>query len=185
MLLFQTEKNFHFSSFGTYTFTGRIDRVDICRPHGDEIIDFKTSAYDKEGESALKSKFLNMDDNPDYQPEDYQLPIYYFAGESDPDRDPKKLVIYQLRNFSKRTGTPFRREIEILPDEDARSEKKDKFITKADLESVKGDILRTLDTMLSGLYPPEPRDDSVCERECEFSFICDREESDSQEKSDK
>ena len=172
-----TEKDFRFSFFDKYTLTGRIDRIDTCAPGGDEIIDFKTSAYDKEAESALKSKFLNMDDDPNYRPQDYQLPIYYLAGLNNRDLNPKKLVIYQLRNFSRSSGTPFRRELEILPDEDARSGKSDKFLTKADLESVADDILRTLERMASGIYSPEPRDDNVCERECEFSFLCDREES--------
>ena len=171
------EKNFNFR-FDEYSLRGRIDRVDICAPDGgNEIMDFKTSAYDTEGEAAMKSKFLNMDDDPDYQPQDFQLPVYYFASMDDGDLDPQKLVIYQLRNFSRSSGTPFRRELEILPDEDTRSGKKDKFLTKADLESVKGDILWTLERMVSGLYPPEPRDDNVCERECDFSFLCDREES--------
>ena len=58
---------------------------------------------------------------------------------------------------------------------------KDKFLTKADLESVKGDILQTLESMVSGLYPPEPRDNNVCERECDFSFLCDREEDESRQ----
>ena len=175
----RTERRFDFSFFGKYTLTGRIDRIDTCALGGDEIIDFKTSAYDKEAESALKSKFLNMDNDPNYRPEDYQLPIYYLAGLSDRDVNPKKLVIYQLRNFSRLSGAPFRRELEILPDEDTRSSKKDRFLTKADLEPVKDDILQTLDRMASGLYPPEPRDYNVCERECEFSFLCDREEDDS------
>ena len=175
-----TEKFFDFSFFDKYRLKGRIDRIDSCASTGDETIDFKTSAYDKEAESALKSKFINMDNDPDYQPQDYQLPIYYLAGLDNPDVDPKRLVLYQLRNFSKSTGAPFRRELEILPDENTRSGKKDKFLTGADLESVKGDILRTLDKMVSGFYPPEPRDDNVCERECDFSFLCDREESDSQ-----
>ncbi len=171
-----TEKNFDFH-FDEYNLRGRMDRVDICAPDGgNEIMDFKTSAYDKEAESAMKSKFLNMDDDPDYRPQDFQLPIYYLAGLSESDLDPQKLVIYQLRNFSKTSGTPFRRELEILPDEDTRSGKKDKFLTKADLESVKEDILQTLESMVSGLYPPEPRDDNVCERECDFAFLCDREE---------
>jgi len=151
--------------------------VDECISGGNEIMDFKTSAYDKEGESAMKSKFLNMNDDPDYRPQDFQLPIYYFGGLAKSDLDPQKLVIYQLRNLSKTSGMPFRRELEILPDDDTRSGKKDKFLTKADLESVKGDILRTLERMVSGYYPPEPRDDNVCERECDFSFLCDREES--------
>ncbi|MFC1713763.1 RecB family exonuclease, partial [Candidatus Poribacteria bacterium] len=172
------EKNFDFH-FDEYSLRGRIDRVDICAPDGgNEIMDFKTSAYDKEGESAMKSKFLNMDDDPDYRPQDFQLPIYYLAGLSESDLDPQKLVIYQLRNRSRSSGTPFRRELDILPDEDTRSGKKDKFLTKADLESVKGDILRTLERMVSGLYLPEPRDDNVCERECDFSFICDKGEED-------
>ena len=66
-----------------------------------------------------------------------------------------------------------------MPDEDARSEKKDKFLTKADLESVKDDILTTLNGMASGFYSPDPRESNVCERECDFSFLCDREENDS------
>jgi DNA helicase-2/ATP-dependent DNA helicase PcrA len=171
-----TEDGFQFAIFGKYNLIGRIDRIDACAL-GEEIVDFKTSLYDKDGESALISKFLNVDDDPDYRPEDYQLPIYYFACLDDPNRDPKKLVMYQLRNFSKSTGGPFRREIEVLPDVDTRSEKKDKFITRADLESVKDDMLKTLDGMVSGVYNPEPRKYDVCERECEFSFICDREES--------
>jgi len=142
---------------------------------GAEIIDFKTSAFDNEGESALKTKFLNVDDDPEYQPQDYQLPIYYLAGLDNSDWYPTKLVIYQLRNLSKRTGEPFRREIEILLDEDTRSDKKDKFITGADLELVKEGMLLTLNSMVSGSYPPEPREDSVCERECKFSFLCDKE----------
>ncbi len=169
-----TEENFSFS-FGDYKLTGRIDRIDDCGLDGAEIIDFKTSLFDKDGESALKSKFLNVDGDPDYQPQDYQLPIYYLAGLDSPNWYPTKLIIYQLRNLSKRTGAPFRREIEILPDEDTRSDKKDKFITGADLELVKEDMLLTLDSMVSGTYPPEPRKDDVCERECKFSFLCDRE----------
>lgn len=171
-----TEDGFQFTMFDKYNLIGRIDRIDACAL-GEEIVDFKTSLYDKDGESALISKFLNVDDNPDYRPEDYQLPIYYFACLDNLDRNPKKLVVYQLRNFSKSTGGPFRREIEVLPDADTRSEKKDKFITRADLESVKEDMLKTLDRMVSGVYSPEPRKYDVCERECEFSFICDREES--------
>ena len=171
-----TENGFQFTIFDKYNLIGRIDRIDACAL-GEEIVDFKTSLYDKDGESALISKFLNVDDDPDYRPEDYQLPIYYFACLSNSDRDPKKLVVYQLRNFSKSTGGPFRREIEVLPDADTRSERKDKFITRADLESVKEDMLKTLDRMVSGVYHPEPRKYDVCERECEFSFICDREES--------
>jgi len=172
-----TEDNFNFPFSDEYILGGRIDRVDECISGGNEIMDFKTSAYDKEGESAMKSKFLNMNDDPDYRPQDFQLPIYYFGGLAKSDLDPQKLVIYQLRNLSKTSGMPFRRELEILPDDDTRSGKKDKFLTKADLESVKGDILRTLERMVSGYYPPEPRDDNVCERECDFSFLCDREES--------
>jgi hypothetical protein len=175
-----TEKDFRFSAFGRYTFTARMDRIDAYALGGHEIIDFKTSAYDTEAESALKSKFLNMDDDPDYRPQDYQLPIYHLAGLSDRDLIPKKLVVYQLRNFSKRTGTPFRRELEIRLNDDTRSGKKDKFLTRGDLESVEDDILQTLNRMMSGHYPPEPRDDGVCERECEFSFLCDREGSDDQ-----
>lgn len=171
-----TEDGFQFTIFDKYNLIGRIDRIDDCAL-GEEIVDFKTSLYDKDGESALISKFLNVDDDPDYRPEDYQLPIYYFACLGNSDRNPKKLVVYQLRNFSKSTGGPFRREIEVLPDADTRSEKKDKFITRADLESVKDDMLKTLDRMVSGVYHPEPRKYDVCERECEFSFICDREES--------
>jgi hypothetical protein len=170
-----TEDGFQFTMFDKYNLIGRIDRIDACAL-GEEIVDFKTSLYDKDGESALISKFLNVDDDPDYRPEDYQLPIYYFACLGNSDRDPKKLVVYQLRNFSKSTGGPFRREIEVIPDADTRSEKKDKFITRADLESVKEDMLKTLDRMVSGVYHPEPRKYNVCERECEFSFICDREE---------
>ncbi len=173
-----TEDGFQFTIFDKYNLIGRIDRIDACAL-GEEIVDFKTSPYDDDGESALISKFLNVDDDPDYRPEDYQLPIYYFACLDNLDRNPKKLVVYQLRNFSKSTGGPFRREIEVLPDADTRSEKKDKFITRADLESVKDDMLKTLDSMVSGVYRPEPREYDVCERECEFSFICDREESES------
>ena len=157
-----------------------MDRIDACAPGGNEIMDFKTSAFDTQAEGALKSKFLNMDDDPDYRPEDFQLPIYYLAGLSEKNLNPQKLVIYQLRNFSKSSGTPFRRELEIYPDEDTRSGKKDKFLTKADMESVKGEILWTLERMVSGSYPPEPRDDNVCERECDFSFLCEREGSDNQ-----
>ena len=172
------EHTFDLRFLSKYNLTGRMDRIDTW-PLGDsEIIDFKTSALDKQGESALKSKFLNLDDRPDYQPQDYQLPIYYYAGQKILERDPERLVIYQLRYFSKSTGFPFRRELEILPDEDTRSGKKDKFLTKADLEYVKDDILQTLNKMVSGSYPPKPRDDNVCERECDFSFLCDREESD-------
>jgi hypothetical protein len=175
-----TEKDFRFLAFDKYTLTARIDRIDAYALSGHEIIDFKTSAYDTEAESALKSKFLNMDDDPDYRPQDYQLPIYHLAGLSDRDLIPRKLVIYQLRSFSKRTGAPFRRELEIHLNEYTRSGKKDGFLTRADLESVEDDILQTLEKMVSGHYPPEPRDDNVCERECEFSFLCDREESDNQ-----
>jgi DNA helicase-2/ATP-dependent DNA helicase PcrA len=175
----RTENDFGFLFLDKYNLTGRIDRIDACAP-GDEIIDFKTSTRDDEGETALKSKFLNMDDDPNYQPQDYQLPIYYLAGLNDRGLRPERLVVYQLRNLSRRSGEPFRRELEILPDEDARSGKKDKFLTRADLESVKDDILQTLERMMSGIYPPEPREDRVCEGECEFSFLCDREENDSQ-----
>ena len=170
----RTEAWFEFLAFGKYTIVGCIDRIDTCESTGDEIIDFKTSAYDTEAESALKSKFLNTDDDPDYRPLDYQLPIYCLAGLGSPDLSPGKLVIYQLRNFSRRTGEPFRRELEILRDEDTRSGRKDKFLTAADVESVKGGIVRALDGMVSGVYPPDPREDSVCERECEFCFVCDR-----------
>ena len=174
----QTEQKSKPFSFDKYKFRGRMDRIDTCASIGDEIIDFKTSAYDKESEFALKSKFLNMDDDPNYRPQDYQLPIYYFTGLHD-KLNPKKLVVYQLRNISRRSGAPSIRELEILPDEDTRSGKKDKFLTKADLESIKYDILITLERMVSGFYPPEPRDNNVCERECEFSFICDGERNDS------
>jgi len=174
-----TEDSFNFS-FGDYKLRGRMDRIDDCGLDGAEIIDFKTSPFDKGAESALKAKFLNVDDKPDYKPQDYQLPIYYLAGLSKPDWYPTKLVIYQLRNFSKRTGAPFRREIEIRLDEDTRSEKKDAFITGADLELVEEEMLLTLKNMTSGKYPPDPREDNVCERECKFSFLCDREENDSQ-----
>lgn len=170
----RTEENFSFPFFDKHKLRGRIDRIDFKEQVGNEIVDFKTSAYDTAAESSMKSKFLNMDDDPDYRPQDFQLPIYYLGGLSE-KLEPQKLVIYQLRNLSKSTRTPFRRELEIKPDEDERSGKKDKFITKGDIESVEKDILEALEGMASGRYPAEPRDDNVCERECDFSFLCDRE----------
>lgn len=164
-----TETPFDFN-IDKYTLTGRIDRIDDCLEAGNEIIDFKITSS-SEAESALKAKFLNIDDDPDYKPQDYQLPIYYYAKLT--DLNVIKLVVYQLRTYSKRDEGPFRREIEIL-DQDTRSRKNDKFITKADLESVKDDILKTLDTMTFGNYPPEPREYRECNM-CNFAFICDRE----------
>ena len=168
----ETENNFNFNFFGKYILTGRIDRIDNCIEMGDEIIDFKVSK-DNIAESKLKTAFLNMDDDPNYKPQDYQLPIYYFAKSDDSKLKITKLVVYQLRTYSKREEAPFRREIDIL-DEDFLSGEKDKFITKGDLDCVKDDILKTLNKMTSGIYKPEPRDDNQCE-ECDFAFICDRE----------
>jgi DNA helicase-2/ATP-dependent DNA helicase PcrA len=176
----QTERNFNLPFENGHTLIGRMDRIDVYSVGGNEIIDFKTSAYDNESESALKSKFLNTDDDPNYRPEDYQIPIYYFAGANDKDLIPQNLVIYQLRNISKRYDSPVRRVLEIFPEDDNRSEKKDSYITGGDLEYVKREILNTLDLMSSGNYPPDPRKDSVCDIECEFSFLCDREEDDHQ-----
>ncbi|MBM3211812.1 hypothetical protein FJZ33_06325 [Candidatus Poribacteria bacterium] len=168
----KTEDEFLFNFCNKYILTGRIDRIDDYMKIGNEIVDFKVS-HNNDAESALKSKFLNTEDDPEYKPQDYQLPIYYFASQDKPEIHPVKLVVYQLLTYSKQAKGPFRREIEIIPDKINRSEKGDHFITKADLDSIREDMIITLDRMADGDYPPQPREDQDC-KNCGFIFICDK-----------
>ncbi|MBD3184181.1 hypothetical protein GF312_17990 [Candidatus Poribacteria bacterium] len=175
-----TEFGFKLNIEEKYIIRGRMDRVDKNANGDCEIIDFKTSSYDKKTATAIKSKFLNLDDSEDYHPQDYQLPIYYLAAKKE-NKNPKILSIYQLRNISKRTGGPFKREIDVLSDKELRSDKKDTHVTEADMREAEIDLIQVLKSMCRGFYPPEPYEENTCERKCEYTFICEREESETEE----
>ena len=72
--IIECEKNIEFL-LGGYPFVARIDRVDAVA-EGHHIVDYKTSSSGPMGAKAIKRKFLNIDDKPDYAPRDFQLPLY-------------------------------------------------------------------------------------------------------------
>ncbi len=158
----ETEKPFSFR-YGKYIIRGRIDRIDQLQDGTFELVDYKTSAYDNAAAKAIKKQFLNLDDSDDYQPADFQLPIYYLAMEAE-GKKVTRLSYYQI-------GSQNRRVFEINPENTDRSQERAFEITGGDLEVVKQLLHDTLDAMASGQYPACPKTPQECKR-CLYKWIC-------------
>jgi CRISPR/Cas system-associated exonuclease Cas4 (RecB family) len=158
----ETEKPFSFR-YGKYIIRGRIDRIDQLQDGTFELVDYKTSAYDNAAAKAIKKQFLNFDDSDDYQPADFQLPIYYLAMEAE-GKKVTRLSYYQI-------GSQNRRVFEINPENTDRSQERAFEITGGDLEVVKQLLHDTLDAMASGQYPACPKTPQECKR-CLYKWIC-------------
>lgn len=168
----ETEKPFSFR-YGNYIIRGRIDRIDQLQDGTFELVDYKTSTFDKEAARAIKKQFLNVDNNDDYQPADFQLPIYYLAMESE-GKKVARLSYYQI-------GSQNRRVFQINPENRDRSQDRAFEITGGDLEVVKKLLFDTLDAMAAGQYPARPKTPQECKR-CFYKWICiaDNEESEAE-----
>jgi len=165
-VVFETEKPFSFR-FGKYIIRGRIDRIDQLPDGTFELVDYKTSARDSAAAKATKKQFLNVSDSEDYQPTDFQLPIYYLAQESE-GKKVSRLSYYQI-------GSQNLRVFLINPESRERSEESAYEISGGDLEIVKQQLSDTLDAMAAGIYPARPRTQQEC-KNCIYRWVCIAEE---------
>ena len=141
---------------GGFKLVGKIDRIDRLPDGRYEIIDYKASS----SRGSLKRRFLNEKGDPNYKPEDYQLPIYYLGASRGLGLPIARLTIYNLMELLR--GGKMRQSLAIGDD-----------LTEEELEQVEAELIRALKGISQGVYPPEPRDERECDR-CPFDFICDR-----------
>jgi ATP-dependent helicase/DNAse subunit B len=160
------ERGFELEMEG-FKLRGKVDRVDLLPDGGHEIIDYKVSSSSL-GVEALKRRFVNVKDDPEYRAEDYQLPIYYFAVTESLGLKVAALTFLHLLNLTERSSPE--KKLEIT---DENGDKRKGAITQEELLSARADIVATLKEISSGIYPPEPKDEITCGR-CPFSFICSR-----------
>jgi len=167
----ETEKPFSFR-YGNYIIRGRIDRIDQLQDGTFELVDYKTSAYDSAAAKATKKQFLNIDNKADYQPTDFQLPIYYLALESE-GKKVTRLSYYQI-------GSQKLRVFKVNPENPDRSGESAFEITGGDLEIVRQQLSDTLSAMAAGQYPARPKTPLEC-RYCCYKWICTTEENEASE----
>jgi CRISPR/Cas system-associated exonuclease Cas4 (RecB family) len=157
---------------GPYSISGRIDRIDLFPDGSAEIIDYKTGRR-SERQNAIIKQFLNLENKPNWQPSDYQLPIYYFYWKYYRHQTPRVLAHYHLRDDK---GVQQIR-IEIKPGPVPASEQnkgKRTYLYEGDLERVEKELIKLLEEIdrNNQNFPPHPADVRECER-CPFRFACE------------
>jgi len=158
------EKVFEVSHFG-FTYSGRIDRIDLL-PGGEAVVlDYKTGSSNA-SEKALIRQFMR-DGDENWSPEDFQLPLYYLAASRLGYR-PVCVSVIQLENIT-RHGTPFVREIWIGEDRGACS------ITPAQMEQALEEMCKVSQEIFSGSFPARPSKPGNCSR-CPYIFVCQGQE---------
>lgn len=155
------EKNIDFR-VGDFPFVARIDRID-GGDEGHHIVDYKTSASGPMGSKTIKKKFLNVDNKPDYAPQDFQLPLYLLAARS-AGLDPARLVYYWLAQKDS-TGLFKKSALGVGGDEPDS-------LTSHDMEVAEESIIGIVELICGGSYAAEPKSPFECAR-CSFDFICD------------
>lgn len=141
---------------------GRIDRADRLPDESLELIDYKTSPYDQAATLGLKRQFLNVDDKEDYQPSDFQLPLYYLALNG--HERVSRLSYYQLAGGNART-------FDVDPGTADRSSPREARITGGDLDRIRESLAAVLENMEKGHFSPQPRSGQNC-RSCPYTWAC-------------
>ncbi|MEW6244819.1 MAG: PD-(D/E)XK nuclease family protein [Bacillota bacterium] len=160
------EKVFEVSHFG-FTYSGRIDRIDLL-PGGEAVVlDYKTGSSNA-SEKALIRQFM-PDGDENWSPEDFQLPLYYLAA-SQLGYRPVCVSVIQLENIT-RYGTPFVREIWIGEDRGGCS------ITPAQMDRALEQMCKVSGEIFSGSFPARPSKPGNCSR-CPYTFACPGQETD-------
>jgi hypothetical protein len=130
---------------------------------GHHIIDYKTSASGPQNAMTIKKTFVNVDDKPDYAPQDFQFPLYLLAARSI-GLNPVKLMYYWLAQED--AAAMFKMSSLDVGDDKPES------LTSADIERVTETILEIVGKIHGGEFAASPKTRYECSR-CAFEFICD------------
>jgi len=144
-----------------YPFVARIDRIDSS-PGGHHIIDHKTSASGSMRPGTIKKKFLNVDDKPDYRPEDFQLPLYLLASRS-AGYDPVELAYYWLAQEDSK-GMFKKASLGV-------GEGSPELLSAEEIEATEESIVEVVRRIAAGRFEPHPKSSYECSR-CSFDIIC-------------
>jgi ATP-dependent exoDNAse (exonuclease V) beta subunit len=145
-------------------FRARIDRIDAVRDlAGHKIIDYKTSRSGPMGAKTIKKLFLNLDDAPDYIPQDFQLPLYLLAGRAE-GYHPVELAYYWVAQTNS-AGMFKKSSLTVGVEEDC--------LTPEEMGAAEAAIVEVTSRILAGDFPAAPRSPFECQW-CSFAGICER-----------
>ncbi|MBI5115375.1 ATP-dependent helicase [Candidatus Poribacteria bacterium] len=147
---------------GGYPFVGRMDRIDETAA-GHHIIDYKTSSVFQMHAVTIKKNFLNIENKPDYTPQDFQFPLYLLAARK-AGYKPVELSYYWLAKedsegmFKKASLSVCEGEPDCLSDEE--------------MKEVERSIVDVVMRIAAGPFAHAPKSSFECSR-CPFAFVCD------------
>lgn len=145
-------------------FTAVIDRIDELRDgRGHRVVDYKTAQSGPMGAKTIKKLFLNLDEKEEYTPEDFQMPLYYFAARA-AGYKPVELVYYWVAQEDAK-GMFKKSMLRVGEEEDC--------LRCEELIAVEDAILKAAARILAGDFSPQPRTKYECRR-CPFERICDK-----------
>lgn len=158
--------------------TGMIDRVDLLPDGRYAVVDYKTGG-ESPSPRQLLSRFLPLADDPDWRPQDVQLPLYALAVEQgaveglEPGEVAEVSLLYpfQLLTGSGRFADAGWRRIQIVDGGEIVVGKPATLVPRLALQRTWQEIDRALAGMRAGPFPPQPRDSMVC-RSCAYRFTC-------------
>jgi ATP-dependent helicase/DNAse subunit B len=159
--IIECEKNIDFL-VGDYPFVARIDRIDAVSG-GHYVIDHKTSASGPMGAKTIKKKFLNVDDDPAFAPQDFQLPLYMQAARSAGFK-PVKLMYYWL---ARETAAGMFKKSSLDIGDDAPDS-----LSDDEIKTIEETIVDIVGQICEGEFASEPKASYECTR-CSFDFMCD------------
>ena len=145
-----------------HRFVAKIDRIDSSA-QGHHIIDYKTSANAIMRAPTIKKKFINIAGEPDYAPEDFQLPLYLLAAKS-AGYEPIELSYYWL---AQETSSGMFKKASLSVGEGGSDP-----LTDEEMAAAKNNIVSVVERIAAGDFRPRPAKPSECKR-CIFEGICD------------
>jgi ATP-dependent helicase/DNAse subunit B len=160
------EKKSDFSVRG-YPFVAKMDRIDLSTA-GHIIIDYKTSSSGPKTPRSIKKKFLNVDGDPKYEPEDFQLPLYLLAGRNEGYR-PGGLSYYWLGQED--SSGSFKKSLLRVCDDEPDC------LSAEEMNEVETNIIAVVEQIAAGDFRAHPKSSFECTW-CSFGHVCDAEQQD-------
>ncbi|HAR63636.1 MAG: hypothetical protein DKM50_00210 [Candidatus Margulisiibacteriota bacterium] len=155
---------FSLNGIGLY---GVIDRVDKDRDGRYHIVDYKTSGANAAFTArSEKLKYINIDKDIDYIPQDFQMPLYYLASCNALKLQPESIEYYYLNQTD--SNEQFKR-MKILFS--GTEEKNTAVISEDEINEIIVNLTTTIDRIKAGAFPSKPDTQRTCQQ-CDYSEIC-------------